>query len=35
MKLTEKLIAIQAQLTAPRDASNSVGGYKGRSCESI
>ena len=35
MKLTEKLIAIQAQLKAPKDKMNSFGGYKYRSCESI
>lgn len=35
MKLTEKLIAIQAQLKAPKDKMNNFGGYKYRSCESI
>lgn len=35
MKLTEKLVAIQAQLKAPKDKMNSFGGYKYRSCESI
>ena len=35
MKLTEKLIAIQAQLKAPKDKTNNFGGYKYRSCESI
>lgn len=34
-KLTEKLIAIQAQLKAPKDKTNTFGGYKYRSCESI
>lgn len=35
MKLAEKLVAIQAQLKAPKDKTNSFGGYKYRSCESI
>lgn len=35
MKLTEKLVAIQAQLKAPKDKTNNFGGYKYRSCESI
>lgn len=35
MKLTERLMAIQAQLKAPKDKTNNFGGYKYRSCESI